>query len=242
MRTDPITTSPLALETDSAHSGLGRWRLWQLIDSAFPTGGFAHSNGLESAWQHGAIRNTTQLSAWILASLEQSARSALPFVLAVHREPAKYAQWDEDCHCLLASNPVASEASRKQGLALMRGGQHIFPNHVAKCNDWLAAANRPHTHLAPSFGLMAAALDIDAETLAESWLFLQLRAVISSAIRLGVVGPMEGQLLQQRLGEDALRLLRLFAGLTPESAAQPAPLLDLWQAAHNRLYSRLFQS
>ncbi len=231
-----------SLESDSSNSGLGRWRLWQLIDSAFPTGGFAHSNGLESAWHHGVIRNTPRLISWTLASLEQSARSALPFVLAVHRDPTSYARLDEDSHCLLASNPVASEASRKQGLALMRGGQHIFPSHVALCGAWPSPSVRPHTHLAPSFGMMAAVLEIDSETAGESWLFLQLRAVISSAIRLGIVGPMEGQLLQQQLAKDALRLLKLFRGVETFAAAQPSPLLDLWQAAHNRLYSRLFQS
>ena len=235
-------SSVRSVESDSSYSALGRWRLWQLIDSAFPTGGFAHSNGLESAWHHGAIRNTPQFISWTLASLEQSARSAMPFVLAVHRHPSSYARLDQDQHCLMASNPVASEASRKQGLALMRGGQHIFPSHVARCQNWPSPPNRPHTHLAPSFGMMAAVLEIDSATVGESWLFLQLRAVISSAIRLGIVGPMEGQLLQQQLAENALRLLKLFHDVQPESAVQPSPLLDLWQAAHNRLYSRLFQS
>ena len=232
----------MSVEPDSKQSGLNRWRLWQLIDSAFPTGGFAHSNGLESAWHHGAIRNTPQFISWTLASLEQSARSAMPFVLAVHQDPSAYARLDQALHCLMASNPVASEASRKQGLALMRAGQHIFPSHVARCPNWPSPPNRPHNHLAASFGMMGAVLEIDSATVGESWLFLQLRAVISSAIRLGIVGPMEGQLLQQQLAEDALRLLKLFHCVEPESAVQPSPLLDLWQAAHNRLYSRLFQS
>src|SRR5437764_980339 len=35
--------------------------IWQLIDSAFPTGGFAHSSGLEAAWQHGEVRGRTEL-------------------------------------------------------------------------------------------------------------------------------------------------------------------------------------
>jgi urease accessory protein UreF len=30
--------------------------------------------------------------------------------------------------------------------------------------------------------------------------------------------------------------------LAIEDAAQTAPLVDLWQASHDRLYSRLFQS
>jgi urease accessory protein UreF len=30
--------------------------------------------------------------------------------------------------------------------------------------------------------------------------------------------------------------------LSMDDAAQTAPLIDLWQASHDRLYSRLFQS
>ena len=35
---------------------------------------------------------------------------------------------------------------------------------------------------------------------------------------------------------------RQCAALTLDDLAQPAPVLDLLQAAHDRLYSRLFQS
>ena len=34
------------------------WRVLQLADSGFPTGGFAHSGGLESAVQHGSVFET----------------------------------------------------------------------------------------------------------------------------------------------------------------------------------------
>src|SRR5450432_522762 len=49
------------------------WLLWQLADSAFPTGGFAHSGGLEAAWQHGEIRGAEDLASFLEAYMCQVA-------------------------------------------------------------------------------------------------------------------------------------------------------------------------
>src|SRR5215207_450299 len=56
--------------------------IWQLCDSAFPTGGFAHSSGLEAAWQQGEVRDGPELQSWLETSLRQLGRSAVPFVRA----------------------------------------------------------------------------------------------------------------------------------------------------------------
>src|ERR1700759_4456010 len=45
--------------------------IWQLTDSSFPTGGFAHSSGLEAALQHGQIRGRTDLQSFVETSLDQ---------------------------------------------------------------------------------------------------------------------------------------------------------------------------
>uniref|UniRef100_A0A6U1PZU5 Urease accessory protein UreF n=1 Tax=Fibrocapsa japonica TaxID=94617 RepID=A0A6U1PZU5_9STRA len=37
--------------------GAGWWEIWQIVDSLLPTGGFAHSSGLEAALQLGFIEN-----------------------------------------------------------------------------------------------------------------------------------------------------------------------------------------
>jgi urease accessory protein len=53
---------------------------------------------------------------------------------------------------------------------------------------------------------------------------------------------MEGQAIQHQLGARAEVVAQRGATLTLDDLAQTAPLLDLWQAGHDRLYSRLFQS
>ena len=43
------------------------WLFWQLADSAFPTGGFAHSWGLEAAWQSGEVADVAALRRFVHA-------------------------------------------------------------------------------------------------------------------------------------------------------------------------------
>ena len=85
---------PLTLSTTRDFSGRGLpqsrtyrhdFLFWQLADSAFPTGGFAHSGGLEAAWQHGEVANRGELVSFIEASLHQLGHAALPFVTAAYR-------------------------------------------------------------------------------------------------------------------------------------------------------------
>jgi len=59
---------------------------------------------------------------------------------------------------------------------------------------------------------------------------------------LNIVGPMEAQVLQHKLSAKAELIRQKCETLTLEQIAQTASLLDLWQGAQDRLYSRLFQS
>src|SRR5947208_8486788 len=101
------------------------WLLWQLADSAFPTGGFAHSAGLEAAWQHGEVRNRDELVSFVEAGLHQLGRAALPFVTAAHGEPERLEEFDDLCDAF-TTNHVANRASRAQGKAFVTAVQRIF--------------------------------------------------------------------------------------------------------------------
>jgi urease accessory protein len=212
------------------------WLLWQLCDSAFPTGGFAHSLGLEAAWQHGEVRNRTQLVSFIEAGLHQLGHAALPFVTAAFAEPAKLGEFDQLCDTFM-TNHVANRASRAQGRAMQAGVERIF-----KAESGKRKAELPFAHFAPVFGACLRSLEVTRETALRIFVFNQLRAVLAAAVRLNIVGPMEAQMLQHRLAQFAEKILQACAALSLEDLAQTSPLLDLWQGAQDRLYSRLFQS
>ncbi|HTA30703.1 MAG TPA: urease accessory UreF family protein [Candidatus Cybelea sp.] len=209
------------------------WMLWQLADSALPAGGFAHSGGLEAAWQHGQVQNSLELGALMESSLRQLGQASLPFVTAAHDDPACLATLDKWCDSFI-TNHVANRASRLQGRAFVSSTEKIFPGR----SKGLA----PCGHFAPVFGATSRALGVERSRAARLFFFLHLRGLIAAAIRLGIVGPMEGQALQHRLSPVAGEILAQCEGLPVEEAAQTAPLLEIWQATQDRLYSRLFQS
>jgi urease accessory protein len=208
------------------------WLLWQLADSAFPTGGFAHSVGLEAAWQHGEVRNSAELSSFLEASLRQLAHSALPFAAAAHDAPEQGAELD----CLsevFLTNHVANRASRAQGRAFLMVVEKTFG---------LAHQSLPFGHFAPVFGGTARRLGLPRMSTTHLFFFQHLRALIAAAIRLGIVGPLEAQALQHRLAPTAREIHSRSEHLPVSAMAQTAPLLELWQGTQDRLYSRLFQS
>lgn len=207
-------------------------RLLQLADSAFPTGAFAHSNGLEAAWQQGEVGD---LAAWLEQLAWQTGFSALPFVSDAFDAPARLRVVDARCDAFL-SNPVAKRASRLQGQAFLAACAAAFEDK--RLETW---ARRPFHH-APAFGAACAALALPKPEVQRLFLFLTLRGALSAAVRLGVVGPLESQRLQAKAAPVLEAALERCAAIGSEDAAQTAPLHDLFQGTQDRLYSRLFQS
>lgn len=217
------------------------WLLWQLADSAFPTGGFAHSGGLEAAFQHRALRGRAELGEYLRAALNQLAHASLPFVHAAFAETSEYAAIDWACDAFLA-NHVANRASRLQGQAFLSTVDRAFgASAVREFRAGVQRANLP-SHAAPVFGTVARLLALPSQSAARLFVFTQLRGWLSAAVRLNVVGPLEAQALQHELGVDAERTAQQFGSIAIDDCAQTAPLLDLWQGTQDRLYSRLFQT
>jgi len=220
---------------------MGSWLLLQLADAAFPTGGFAHSAGLEAAAQLGEIDGAAGLRAFAEEALWQAGFTGLPFVRASHEAPGRVGEHDALCHACLSSH-VQSRASRTQGRAFVATTARVFPLPEIAALDEQVRGRRLRGHLGPLQGAALRALGVGVEDAQRLYLHQALRGVGSAAVRLGLSGPHEAQRLQHALGPLAERVLSTCGELPLSAVAQPAPLLDLFGSLHDRLYARLFQS
>jgi urease accessory protein len=159
----------------------------------------------------------------------------LPLANAAHAAPERVVEIDHLCDAF-TTNHVANRASRLQGRAFLLAAERVFKVNLG---DGIALQC---AHLPPAFGCVMRLLEIDSETMRRLFVFQHLRGVIAAAVRLNLVGPMEGQVIQSEMSVDAEAVVAAAAQLGPEDLAQTAPLLDLWQGTQDRLYSRLFQS
>jgi urease accessory protein len=218
-----------------------RWRILQIADSGFPTGGFAHSAGLEAAVHLGEVRTVTHFDAVLRAYLWNVGHASLPFVAAAHEaRESTWALCDLMDACL--TSHVANRASRTQGRAFLATSAEVFEESSIAELAAKARSREARSHLAPLFGATLRILGIAHLEALALHLQLALRGMTSAAVRLGVVGPLEAQRLQVRHGATLDAVLQECSVLRPEQASSVAPLLDLFGATHDAMYSRLFQS
>jgi urease accessory protein len=216
-----------------------RFAVWQLVDSAFPSGAFAHSWGLEAAWQSGEVPDQEALQLFLREAITQAGHGVLPLASSAHEDPSSLARLDALCHAFL-TNVVASRASCVQGRAFLATCARVWPDSSVPALEARAASL--HGHYAPIFGAVLRRLETPLDLTQQLCLYATARGVLSAAVRLGIAGSYAAQRL---LHESTAHLEAVFTRCAPlrePHLAQTAPVLDLLQAAHDRLYSRLFQS
>jgi urease accessory protein len=215
------------------------WLTWQIVDSAFPTGAFAHSWGLEAAWQQGEVADRDGLRRFLEASILQTGHASLPLVNDAYRSPEQLEALDAVADAFLL-NAVANRASRIQGRALLGTAGRIWPS--AELAALQARADATCAHVAPVAGAAFCAIGLPLPTVQRVVLYGAARGVLSAAVRLGIAGSFEAQRLQYECSPWLERIADRCGALSIDDLAQTAPVLDLLQAGHDRLYSRLFQS
>ncbi|KAK6175693.1 hypothetical protein SNE40_014094 [Patella caerulea] len=214
--------------------------LLQLSDSAFPIGSFSHSCGLESAVQHGLIKSKDDLRSVIIACLENTGSFSLPFVTEAYNK-----SWDsaeiqrlDNFHHISVSNHVANRASSKQGKSLLGTVVQVY-----QFDELITLSKHlQHCHYAVLFGVVFSVVGMDLKTTQTAFMSGVLRTIISSAVRLDQIGPIEAQKIQLDLLSIIPDIILRNDNKTSADASIKSPILDISQNSHDILFSKLFYS
>lgn len=218
---------------------LALMRMAQLGDSAFPSGGFAFSGGLEVLAAEGGLRTAGDVERVIAEQvLERWLDCDRWFLVETHRAAPDLdavAGLDAMCGAQTLCAPLA-EASRRMGRATLSTATRIGASATA---DYAARvrAGSAEGHLAVAQGLAAAGLDLPVAAAEAASAHALLAGALGAAVRLGRIGALGAQAALTRLGDRAAE--RLAAPPAPRAHAF-APLAEIAAARRDRLAVALF--
>jgi len=199
-------------------------------------------------------------------SVHSLASAVLPFVVAAHGSSAATATATaadlDDVFDASTLCPVARRASTAQGRALITVHDRALRAATTHSDGGAGEAGEAEAgdaveryklavrkgeasgHFAVAWGLVCSELGLALEDTLHVFAFNHAKAVVSAAVRLGLVGPYQAQAVlasqeTRSLVEAAVDVGRRIA---VEDAGQSVPMLDLYQGRHELLYSRVFNS
>lgn len=208
-------------------------RLLQLADSAFPTGAYAFSDGLETLTVRGAVRTPADLTAFLAGQLAHG--------WGTQDVPACALAWGADTGTLtdldallddLKLVPGPRHASTRVGTNLRRAAAHVWPELPLL----------PTRHHATTFGALAHALGASRPETVSAYVSGWLLGRATSATRLMKLGGLDAQRCASACEDSAQTCIHAALTATPDDLCTFTPLLDLAASEQAGLDARLFQT
>jgi urease accessory protein len=221
--------------------------LLQFTDGLFPAGAYAHSFGLESYVQAGAVRDAAGVEAFLCALLEGSAGPTDAIVAMCAWRAGRSGDF-ETClridRTLDAMKPAAElrNASRQMGRQLLRIASNQTAHRLVA--DLFRAVEHGLTagHHPVAFGAVGSVLGWRREETAAAYLYSTSAAVVAAALRLLPLGQSAGQQILGSVHPSIGRLAKEAEDKGAEDIWSFAPGLEIAAMRHAALDARLFRS
>lgn len=233
------------------HSGAASPALLLLADGRFPSGGHAHSGGLEAAAVLEGVHDVATLEVFLRGRLATAGTVAAAFAAAAcvafglddDRNRAGTIEGLDRELAARTPSPVLRHTSRRLGRQVLRAGRAIWPHPGL---DALAAAPGRGLHQPVALGVVAAAAGLDPAQVALAAAHDAVLGPATAAVRLLGLDPFAVHALVARLGPQ---IATAAADGARHALTDPAdlpscagPLLDLSAERHATWEVRLFAS
>jgi len=209
-----------------------------LADGRFPSGGHAHSGGLEEAVTAGRVHDLDSLQGLVVGRLATAGRVAAGLAAAACTGRWPVAELDAEADARMAS-PALRAASRRQGRQLLRAASH----------SWPVGSPVGSPHHAVTVGTVAAAAGLGPLDAARWAAYDTVMTPATAAVRLLGLDPFLVSALVAALGQAIDEVAAEAAAFAADSDAtldtlpcHAAPLLDLGAELHAVREVRLFAS
>ena len=242
-----ITTTESEVAVDASLDWLAS--LLQTSDTLFPSGGYAHSYGLEELVAMGQVTDSTSLKRFlhedVLLTLE---RLELPYLrfcheAALNRDCETLFELDEEIGAWKLTREVR-EASVSQGRQLLRMLDQVFDDEFARSFARKAIDRESPCHQITVWSILRSSQGAPLESMLIAWVYQSVSTFCSASVKLLRIGEVACQrIIRSCLQPVTVReLVRRSCSVERNDAGWFNPLLDVASARHETAFSRLFIS
>jgi urease accessory protein len=218
-------------------------RLLQVSDSAFPTGSFSHSMGLEAFAAAGQLRSARDLRRIVglhLSSLATSDCVALRSVFGAELEEVVHTDRHLSATKLARELRAASSATGKR-FVLSVAALGIEDAVLGAYRDAVRSGETPG-NLAVGYGVAGPALGAGMEEALQAYLYATVASLVAAGQKLVPLGGSTAQRVLYESGEEMTRAAQMSECVEVEEMYAFAPEIDVRSMLHEHQEVRLYMS
>lgn len=221
--------------------------LLQIHDSAFPTGSFAHSFGMETYIQENVLRNEDDLKQFCNMYLRHNLASAdailvkEAYYLAKKRDIQGLIRLESICHGIKLS-PETRKGSAMMGRQFLHTVYPLNDDELLKHWYEKLKSKEIKGHYSIVYGIYTALLGVNVKKALETFLYSSITALVQNAVRAVPLGQMSGVKTVFSLLPVIQETARHVMALDLDDLDNNSIALEIASMKHEFLHSRLFIS